>query len=217
MAGRERDGRSRPGRLRPGEREEREQAILDATLTLLVEQGWPRCTMAAIARQAGASKETLYRWFGDKDALLTALIHRESARTNAGVQAALDTTADPVQVLTEFSENLLRLLLGPRSIAINRATWSEAAGTDGRAAEILLREGRHRTGAIVERYLERLAAAGSLPVVDPGAAFQLLYGLVIQDLQIRALLGDDDVGDLDVEDHARRAVARFFAVVRAEA
>lgn len=209
--------RSRPGRLRAGERQAREDAILDAAFALLVERGWQGCTMTAIARRAGASKETLYSWFGDKDALLVALIHQQAARANAGVEAALDTDADPVEVLTGFSANLLRLLLGPRSLAINRAALSETPTGGGAAAEILLREGRLRTGALVERYLERLAADGVLPVADPPSAFQLLYGLVIQDLQIRMLLGDDVMAKVPVEEHARRAVDRFLLLLRADA
>jgi AcrR family transcriptional regulator len=39
--------------------------VLEAALELLVERGYRRTTMAAIAERATASKETLYAWFGD--------------------------------------------------------------------------------------------------------------------------------------------------------
>jgi AefR-like transcriptional repressor, C-terminal domain len=55
---------------------------------------------------------------------------------------------------------------------------------------VLLAQGRHRTGPIVEAYLARLAEAGVLGIDDPAEAFQLLYGLVVRDLQIRVLLGE---------------------------
>ncbi len=44
---------------------ERQQAVLDAVLALMVE-GAP-LTMTAVARRASCSKETLYKWFGDRD------------------------------------------------------------------------------------------------------------------------------------------------------
>ncbi|TIO13340.1 MAG: helix-turn-helix transcriptional regulator, partial [Mesorhizobium sp.] len=43
---------------------ERQQAVLDAALRLLVEEG-DNLTMTAVARRASCSKETLYKWFGD--------------------------------------------------------------------------------------------------------------------------------------------------------
>ena len=42
-------------------------------LVLLVE-GREALTMSAVARRASCSKETLYKWFGDRDGLLTATV-----------------------------------------------------------------------------------------------------------------------------------------------
>ena len=51
----------------------RQQAVLDAVLGLMVEDG-EQVTMDAVARRASCSKETLYKWFGDRDGLLTATV-----------------------------------------------------------------------------------------------------------------------------------------------
>ena len=51
----------------------RQQDVLNAALRLLVEEG-DALTMTAVARRASCSKETLYRWFGDRDGLLTATV-----------------------------------------------------------------------------------------------------------------------------------------------
>jgi hypothetical protein len=77
---------------------------------------------------------------------------------------------------------------------------------------VLLAQGRHRTGPIVEAYLARLAAAGRLRIDDPADAFQLLYGLVIQDLQIRVLLGEAPPPPTALAAQARTAVDRFLAL-----
>src|SRR5919108_6355557 len=57
----------------------RQQAVLDAALGLLVEQG-DRLTMTSVARRASCSKETLYKWFGDRDGLLTATVQWQAAK-----------------------------------------------------------------------------------------------------------------------------------------
>src|ERR671931_667926 len=61
----------------------RQQAVLDAALGLLVEQG-DQLTMTAVARCASCSKETLYKWFGDRDGLLTATVQWQAAKVTVG-------------------------------------------------------------------------------------------------------------------------------------
>ncbi|MFJ7836383.1 TetR/AcrR family transcriptional regulator, partial [Methylobacterium sp. NPDC097213] len=51
----------------------RQQAVLDVVLSLMVEGDDP-LTMDAVARRASCSKETLYKWFGDRDGLLVATV-----------------------------------------------------------------------------------------------------------------------------------------------
>lgn len=206
--------RGRRGRPREGENEARRAAVLDAAYTELVEHGYTGTTMLAVARRAGASKETLYNWFGDKRGLFAALIRRQSEQANAEMAGALQDDLPPRETLSAFAANLLRLLLGDASIAINRAAIAAPE-----LAEVLLSEGRHTTGPLVAGYLAGLAARGEIAVSDPEEAFQLLYGLVIMDTQIRALLGERPSADLpdvaDLSGRAQQAVDRFLLLVSA--
>ncbi|GGK73125.1 TetR family transcriptional regulator [Planomonospora parontospora subsp. parontospora] len=196
----------RRGRPREGENEARRAAVLDAAFAELVERGYTGTTMLAVARRAGASKETLYSWFGDKRGLFAALVRRQSEQANAAVAEALTLDRPPREALTAFAVRLLRLLLGEASVAINRAAVAapELAG-------VLLAEGRHTTGPLVAGYLAGLAARGEIAAGDPEEAFRLLYGLVVSDAQIRVLLGEAPPTDL--EERARRAVDRFLALL----
>jgi AcrR family transcriptional regulator len=206
-------GRPGPRRGRPpaGSRAAHREVILDAVFELLAERGYQGTTMAAVAARAGSSKETLYAWFGSKQGMFTALIRRQAEAANQAVATALDSDGghDPAATLTAFATNLLMLLLGERSVALNRAALAEP---DGELAAVLLAQGRHRTGPIVEAYLARLAAEGHLGIDDPADAFQLLYGLVIQDLQIRVLLGEPPPGRDALAEQAQVAVERFLAL-----
>jgi len=49
-------------------------AVLSAARDLFIRQGWQKATIAAIARQAGVSVETIYVGFGGKRALLEAVV-----------------------------------------------------------------------------------------------------------------------------------------------
>jgi len=57
----------------------RQQVVLTAALDLLVEAG-DGLTMTAVARRASCSKETLYKWFGDREGLLTATVQWQAAK-----------------------------------------------------------------------------------------------------------------------------------------
>ncbi|HWJ66962.1 MAG TPA: TetR/AcrR family transcriptional regulator [Nocardioides sp.] len=66
---------------RPRVEGDREQEILDATLAVLVDVGYDRLTMDAVATQAKASKATLYRkWDGKAALVIDALISEKSPR-----------------------------------------------------------------------------------------------------------------------------------------
>ena len=199
---------SRRGRPRAGEREARRQAVMDAAFEELLERGYEKVTMLGIARRAGASKETLYSWFGNRDGLFAAMIQENADGSAARVEAALAGDGEPIETLTGYAAGLLTLLTSERSVALNRAAM---AAPD--LAEVLLAQGRHRVGPIVERYLGRLAEEGVLTIDDPAQAFTLLYGLVIEDTQIRVLLGEPPPSRAEIVRRAQVAMQRFLHLV----
>lgn len=200
----------RRGRPRAGEREERRHRILDATREELAEKGgYESVTMLGIARRAGASKETLYAWFGNREGLFSALIEANAEEAAAAVEAALDGDDDPRSTLVGFATGLLRLLTGDGSVSLNRAAMASPE-----LARLLLASGRHRVGPLVERYLERLAADGLIAIDDPGEAFRILYGLVVRDTQIRVLLGERPPSARGLRRQAEDGVDLFLAQFR---
>lgn len=207
--------RSRRGRPRAGESAARRHEVLEAAFGLLVERGYRGTSMAAVAERSGASKETLYAWFGDKPGLFAALVRRNAEGANSSVLAAFDGGDEIAPTLTRFATELLRLLLGERAVAINRAAVTEL-NTAPELAALLLAQGRERTGPLVEAYLALQAERGRLRIEDPAEAFGVLYGLVVQDAQIRALLGEPPLDPAGIERRARTAVARFLALVAPE-
>ena len=55
--------------MRQETRKARRKEIQQAALALLVQHGYAATTMASVAKAAGASLETLYKWYGDKPGL----------------------------------------------------------------------------------------------------------------------------------------------------
>ncbi len=201
---------SRRGRLPLRQRETRRQEVLQAALDELLARGAAAVTMDGVARRAGASKETLYSWFGSRDELLGALIEANADASAARVVRALEVPATtPTQAretLVAYGEALLGLLTGPASVELNRAAMTSPA-----LAERLLSSGRHRVGPRVEAYLARLHAEQILDVPDPGEAYRTLYGLIVRDTQIRVLLGEPAPTRAEITRTVAAAVDTFFA------
>ncbi|MGC5627027.1 TetR/AcrR family transcriptional regulator [Georgenia sp. Z1344] len=202
----------RVGRLPAAARAGREVEILDAARAVLVEIGYERLTVQAIATRAGASKETIYSWFGGVEQLLARVVEANADAAAAAVSDVLAADAAPTPTsaratLTGYVRAQLTLLTGAESVALNRAAMASSS-----LAEVLLAGGRHRVGPIVESYLARLGAAGVLRVSDPADAFRLLYGLAVQDTQIRVLLGEDRPTPAQIGATAESAVERFLVL-----
>ncbi len=81
--------------------------ILDATLATLADVGLAGLSLEEVASRAGVSRQTLYRWFGNRNALIGATIMREEDRLMTAVMAA---TADE-QALEPALRTALHTLL----------------------------------------------------------------------------------------------------------
>ncbi len=64
--------------------------ILDAAFEAVATHGLSRLTMDDVARLAGLARQTVYRYFPSKDALVVALVEREEEAFIEGVRAAND-------------------------------------------------------------------------------------------------------------------------------
>ena len=172
----------------------RQRDVLDAVLALIVEQG-DQLTMTAVARRASCSKETLYKWFGDRDGLLTATVQWQASKvTVAPVDRERLDIASLAARLEEFAASWLAVISTDTSIALNRLAVAHA-GSDKRARShdlgaIVLANGRFAMGRRLKPVLEAGRDAGLLAFDDAEAAFRTFFGLVGRDVQIRLLLGD---------------------------
>ncbi|HQP19465.1 MAG TPA: helix-turn-helix domain-containing protein, partial [Phenylobacterium sp.] len=67
------------------------EAIIEAAARILEREGLEAFNTNAIARQAGVSVGSLYQYFPGKDAVMAALIRRESQAFARALEAALRT------------------------------------------------------------------------------------------------------------------------------
>jgi AcrR family transcriptional regulator len=170
----------RPGRPRS---EEARKAILTAALALAAEHGTKGLRMEAVAKKAGVSKETLYRWWRSKaDVLLDALAERgeetipvpDTGSLRKDLRAFLRATAASADEPTQ------RIL---------RALAAEAAADTELAALVRERFIERRRAALRE-LLDRAVQRRDLTRTEAATALDLVYG----SLWYRLIF---DIGPLD--------------------
>jgi AcrR family transcriptional regulator len=191
---------------------ERQRDVLDAVLQLLVEEG-DRLTMTAVARRASCSKETLYKWFGDRNGLLTATVQWQALRVRIAPvdRASLDLTT-LTERLNEFAVNWLTVIGTETSVALNRVAIAQSTSAQ-RLGGIVLENGRFEMGRRLKPLLEAGRSAGLLAFDDTETAFRTFFGLIARDVQIRLLLGDTiDLSAATVRSDAERAAGQFLAL-----
>jgi AcrR family transcriptional regulator len=191
----------------------RQQAVLDAVLSLMVEKG-SGLTMTAVARRASCSKETLYKWFGDRDGLLTATVQWQASKVRAGNYDRQNLDASTLrESLKGFAANWLEVITSPTSIALNRIGISQAASRDGNLGSIVLANGRFAIGERLKPVLDAGREAGLIACDDTEAAFRTLFGLVGRDVQVRLLLGDTlTLSKAEIARDAERAAEQFLTL-----
>ncbi len=157
-------------------RSDRREDLLAAAARRFVAVGIRKTTMEDIAREARAGKATLYRHFGNKDAIIDALLERESERfVRALERGAAGYPSAAGQVEGAF-------LSGVRFFVDHPVL------TKGRDEEpgILLPRITAGGGPLVQRGLELFTAliaagvaSGELRRVDPAAAAEVVVRLIL--------------------------------------
>ena len=195
----------------------RQQDVLTAALDLLVESG-DALTMTAVARRASCSKETLYKWFGDRDGLLTATVQWQAAKVRMPrVDRQRLDGAVLAKSVEQFARDLLTTLAGEISVTLNRLAIAHAGSEKRDLGHIVLENGPLAIRRRLKPVLEAGRDARLLRFEDSEEVFRTFFGLVVRDVQIRLLLGDElALAPADIDRHAHAATQQFFALYGAE-
>lgn len=176
----------------------RRRRLIDAAARVFAARGFDAASMDDIAREAGAGKPTLYRYFAGKDALFEAVFIDALDMLEARLDIAEATTSG-------HAETLLAMVLPVAAmfrehVASLRALSESTSGAD-RARRRILRQRRGHIEVRIADALTRAHAAGALRIADPKFAARLIIGMV---------WSGTASADYDDEDVARAVTALFI-------
>lgn len=152
-----------------------ETRLFDAAGELLTEFGISRFDMDEVAKRAGVSRATLYRYFSSKAELMARLAQTRSPLRGLGQLLTQMASQRASEVLPALLVAAAPRLMSSRGLL--RAILAEAAvdGPDGSAAREVMRDAY----GVLATYLEGQMDAGHLRKTDALAAAQALIGPVL--------------------------------------
>jgi AcrR family transcriptional regulator len=163
--------------------ERRRQAIIRAATEVFLRQGYLGTTTDQVAARASVSKQTLYRYFADKEHLFAELILDTTIRTADGlcniVASTLQDAQDVRKALRDVADGWLDGMLQPDVVRLRRLVIAEAERFP-EAGRAWFDRGFDRALVILGEALQHLADRGLLHnLSDPTLAADQFAGLVL--------------------------------------
>ncbi len=190
--------------------EKRRDQISDVAECVFFERGYAETTMQLIAERAGASKETLYRHFGCKEALFSEVVRRRSARLT-GNEDERTGMGPPKQALLDLALRLLRDLgEADPALCLYRVVVAESP-REPELGRIFYAQGPGRIIARLSDYLTLAAERHELQVADADLAAKLFIGAVMAHHHILRLVAEATFSEAELRTHAMEAVSLFLA------
>lgn len=191
--------------------------ILQAATEVFLESGYTATRMETVARAAGVSKRTIYRFWTTKSELLAAIVAERSENIGKRVEDFLHTIdADALDtlglkhalehILSEFAH----LILSDDTVAFYRLITAEALNFPEIATDFY-REGPSRSSGTVARFLDQQQKRGLIKLDDTTIAATMLMSMVTAEPFRMATLGIADVPqDREIEQRVAMAAALFL-------
>jgi AcrR family transcriptional regulator len=145
-------------------------AIVTATRELLLERGFDGLTIEAVATRAGVGKQTIYRWWPSRPALVADVMLEDADKILASVNYTDDLSAD----LVGWVGKLVASLTTARGLAMLRTLT--VAGMEHEDTAVKLRAGF--SAPLHDGVRARLIAAGIDEAIAESAADSIVGGVV---------------------------------------
>ena len=185
------------------------EAILDATLAVLREQGIANLTSRAVAARAGVSDASVYYHFGDRAGLLQAVF--EHGMKPLKFMAGLDPERpmDPESVIREAAARLERFF--GDVLPVLHAAQADAELRGVLADYIQAKQlGPHRGVQLLGGYLRAQQAAGRVNAeIDPDAVALLIIDTSFSRAARRLMCLDE--GTLPANDALLKEISRLLS------
>ncbi|WP_245751691.1 TetR/AcrR family transcriptional regulator [Marinospirillum celere] len=159
----------------PSNWNDKRRQIIHAASDAFLEKGYKNASMEAIANEASVAKQTLYNYFGNKDALFIEVVKLLCNCENEHLRSE-DINNTPVEeVFQAYAQGLLADLVSSENTALFRMMIAEAMHFPN-LGKMFFEAGMERDRHLLANFLERLHQSGRLQIDDIEQATLFIQG-----------------------------------------
>ena len=168
---------------------DRPDELLDAALTLFVDQGYAHTSVAQIATAAGLSKGAVYLYFPSKQAILEGLVQRAvTPVANRALARADFTRGDLRATLGAILQTIVSALSDPQIFAIPKIVIREAVVAPD-IAEMYRKAVLDRVLPVAIGMIRQGIDSGQLRPVDPELTLRTIMGPIVLHILLAEIFG----------------------------
>ncbi|MXO66319.1 TetR/AcrR family transcriptional regulator [Altericroceibacterium endophyticum] len=161
-------------------------AFIDAAHDLFIKQGYESTTLVDVVTYAGGSLATLYKLFGNKEGLLTAVLYENVRSCDIVVQQIGSRDAAPAAILLDLGHEFARRFLDPERVAFSRIVIAHSLKNQ-EFSTMFHQTTQVRTGDSLARLFARWRNQGVEFLGTPEGNADLFLGMFIADLYCEAI------------------------------
>jgi AcrR family transcriptional regulator len=166
----------------------RRAQILDAAVEVFLEYGYGGATIDLVVERAGASKATVYSFFGGKDGLFAAIVEERCERILSAFGDPEVVDSDVLHALAHIARRYMEVVMAPDAVGFYRLISAEGVRFP-ELARTFYRLGPDRTIAHLAGMLSIWRDRGLIRLDDPQLAAVQFFDSVSGDLHRRAMAG----------------------------
>jgi AcrR family transcriptional regulator len=166
----------------------RRSQILDAAVEVFLEYGYGGATIDLVVERAGASKATVYSFFGGKDGLFAAIVEERCERILSAFGDPEVVDSDVLHALAHIARRYMEVVMAPDAVGFYRLISAEGVRFP-ELARTFYRLGPDRTIAHLAGMLSIWRDRGLIRLDDPQLAAVQFFDSVSGDLHRRAMAG----------------------------
>jgi AcrR family transcriptional regulator len=161
---------------------------LDAAAQVFLENGYGGATIDLVVERAGASKATVYSFFGGKDGMFAAIVEERCERILSAFGDPEVVDSNVLSALAHIARRYMEVVLAPDAVGLYRLIIAEGV----RFPELVrtfYQLGPDRTNAHLAGMLSVWRQRGLIRLDDPQLAAVQFFDSVSGDLHRRAMSG----------------------------
>jgi AcrR family transcriptional regulator len=190
--------------------EKRRKAMIEAAYSLFIEKGYASVSVDDIIRVSKGSKTSLYKFFGNKEGILKAVIESLAEEFLREIHLEFPSAKTAREALNRVGMVFADLALSDKAINQHRHAVAHAKVFPD-LAKLWYESGPKQTMDGFADFLEKETAAGRLRIADPARAAWFFLGMIIFHDNMRRLVCLPQSKRAELKETVSEAVEVFLA------